>query len=119
MGGTVRVEGQNLVFELHGVDQILAFKRSISVPLANVTSVSTDDVPWVAPQLRAPGTDIPGIVKDGTYFDKDGTLFFEMHHHDKCITVSLDHDVYKKIIFGVDDKEATATLIRELLRSSG
>jgi|GEM_PF-7092102 hypothetical protein len=35
---------------------------------------------------------------------------------DKCITVNLDHDIYKKIVFGVDDKEAPATLIRELIR---
>ncbi len=79
MGGTIRVEGTNLIFELHGVDQILAFQRFITVPLSHVVSVSTDKVPWIEPLLRAPGTRIPGIVKDGTYFDSKGTLFFEMH----------------------------------------
>jgi len=115
LGGTIRVDGTNLIFELHGVYQILSFQRSITVPLSHVVSVSTDKVPWIQALMRAPGTNVPGIVKDGTYYDSDGTLFFEMHHSDKCITVNLDHDVYKKIIFGVDDKEAAATLIRELI----
>ncbi len=119
MGGTIKVEGENLVFELHGVDQILSFTRSIFVPLAHITSVSTDVVPWASFQIRVLGTNVPGVVKDGSYLDNDGTLFFEMHHHDKCITVNLDHETYKRIVFEVDDKEAAATLIRELLHSSG
>ena len=70
----------DLIFELHGVDQILAIKRSISVPLARVTSVSTDDVPWkVFQQVRVVGTSLPGVVKDGRFLDQDGMMFFEMH----------------------------------------
>ena len=33
-----------------------------------------------------------------------------MHNHDKCITVNLDHETYKRIVFEVDNKEAAATL---------
>jgi hypothetical protein len=120
MVGTIRIEGDDLIFELHGVDQILAIKRSISVPLAHVTSVSTDAVPWKAfQQLKAGGTSLPGVIKDGRFVDQNGMMFFEMHHPDKCITVNLDHETYKQIVFEVDDKEAAAQMIRGVLPPHG
>ncbi|MDG6905416.1 MAG: hypothetical protein JRN20_06515 [Nitrososphaerota archaeon] len=118
MSGTVTIEGKNLVFELHGVDEILAIKRSISVPLQHVVSVSTESVGWEPfQQLRVGGTSLPGVVKDGRYLSSDGMMFFEMHNPDKCITVKLDHETYKSIVFEVDDKEASAQMIRDALVS--
>ena len=120
MTGTIRIDGDKLIFELHGVDQILAIKRSISVPLAHVTSVSTGDVPWkVFQQLRVVGTSLPGVVRDGKFIGPDGMMFFEMHHPDRCITVNLDHETYRQIVFEVDDKEAAAQMIREALAPHG
>ncbi|MGA2200211.1 MAG: hypothetical protein ABSG45_09770 [Nitrososphaerales archaeon] len=118
MGGTIRIEGDNLVFEINGIDEILSFKRTISVPLEHVTSVSTEKVPWdYSKQMRVGGTGIPWIVKDGRYLSDDGMMFFEMHNPDKCITVSLDHETYRSIVFEVDDKMAAALTIQAALSS--
>jgi len=46
MAGSIRVEGGTLVFELSGLDEFFAIKRSITVPLEHVVSVSTGRVPW-------------------------------------------------------------------------
>ena len=118
MVGTVKIEDENLVFELHGVDEFLSINRSISVPLQHVVSVSTERVPWQPfKQLRVAGTSLPGVIKDGRFLSFDGMMFFEMHDPDKCITVNLDHERYKKIVFEVEDKEATATQINDALKS--
>ena len=118
MVGTVKIEDGNLVFELHGVDEFLSIKRSVSVPLQHVVSVSTERVPWQPfKQLRVAGTSLPGVIKDGRFLSSDGMMFFEMHDPDKCITVNLDHERYKKIVFEVEDKEATATQINDTLKS--
>ena len=118
MGGTVEIHGDNLVFELHGVDEIFAIKRSVSVPLEHVVSVSTDNVGWEPfKQLRVGGTSLPGVIKDGRYLSSDGMMFFEMHNPDKCVTVSLDHETYRKVVFEVEDKEAAARMIRDALAS--
>jgi hypothetical protein len=118
MVGTVKIENGNLVFELHGVDEFLSIKRSISVPLQHVVSVSTERVPWQPfKQLRVAGTSLPGVIKDGRFLSSDGMMFFEMHDPDKCVTVSLDHERYKKIVFEVEDKEATAKQINDALKS--
>jgi len=116
MSGTVKVEGKNIVFEIQGVDVILAFKRSITIPLEHVVSVSTDKVPWEPfQQLKVAGTALPGVIKDGFFLSSDGLLFFEMHHPDKCITVTLNNEKYKKIIFEVQDKESVAKTIRDAI----
>lgn len=116
MPGTVKIEGKDLVFEIHGIDMFLSLKRSITVPLEHVTSVSSDAVPWEPfQQLKVAGTSLPGVIKDGFYLSKDGLLFFEMHDPEKCITISLNNEKYKKIIFEVEDKEAAAKAIRHAI----
>jgi hypothetical protein len=116
LSGTIRIENKNLVFEIHGIDVILAIRKSITIPLDHISSVSTDAIPWKPfEQLRIAGTSLPGIVQDGMFLSSDGLLFFEMHNQDKCITVSLKNERYKKIIFEVDDKESAAKIIRDAL----
>jgi hypothetical protein len=118
MVGTVKVETGNIEFELHGVDEFLSIKRSITVPLVHVVSVSTERVPWQPfKQMKIAGTRIPGVVKDGRFLSTEGVMFFEMHDPDKCITVNLDHEHYKKIVFEVEDKEEAARHINEALKS--
>lgn len=118
VGGTVSIEGDDLVFQIHGIDEILAIKRSISVPLSHIVSVSTDPASWNPfQQLRIAGSSLPGVIKDGRFLSTDGVVFFEMHDPKKCITVILDHETYKKIVFEVDDKDAAAKLINEALAS--
>ncbi len=118
MSGTIRIEGDNLVFELHGMDEFLAVKRSITVPLDHVLSALTEKVSWGPwSEIRSSGAAFPGVIKDGTYLTRDGTMFFEMHHPDKCVTVTLDDEKYKKIVFEVEDKESTALEINRAIGS--
>ena len=119
MAGKIKIDGNNLVFEINGIDVILSIKRTITIPLDHVVSVSTEKVPWaVFQQLKMVGTNVPGIIKDGTYLTGDGFVFFEMHHPDKCITVTLNHETYKKIIFEVEDKETTAKVINDSINKN-
>lgn len=116
MSGTVRIKGDQLVFEIHGIDEILAMKRTLSVPLEHVVSVSTADIGWNPfQQLRLVGASQPGLIKDGSYLTGNGEIFMEMHHPEKCITVNLDHETYHKIVFEVEDKMAAAHLIEDAL----
>ncbi len=116
MSGTVKIENDNLVFEIHGFDMILSIRRTISIPIGHVVSVSTDNVEWQPfQQLRVAGTSFPGVIKDGMFLSNEGLLFFEMHDPNKCITVSLNHEKFKKIIFEVQDKEQVAKLVRDAI----
>ena len=119
MSGKIKIDGNNLVFEINGIDVILAIKRTITIPLDHVISVSTEKVPWaIFQQLKMVGANVPGIIKDGIYLTGDGLRFFEMHHPDKCITVTLNHEVYKKIVFEVENKEAAAKIINNAINKN-
>jgi hypothetical protein len=118
MVGSIKIESGSIEFELHGIDEFLSIKRSITIPLKHVISVSTEHVPWKPfKQMRIAGASIPGVVKDGRFLSTDGVMFFEKHDPDKCITFNLDHKHYKKIVFEVEDKEAAAQKINEALKS--
>lgn len=116
MSGTVKVEGDMVVFELHGLDEFMAIKRRIEVPLSHVVSVSTERAPWrIGRDWRMGGTGIPGVVKDGRYITDDGYAFFEEHDPDRCVTVTVDGETFKKLVFQVEDKDAVAKTIRDAL----
>jgi len=66
-------------------------------------------------QMRLVGARVPTIVKDGRFLTSEGLMFFEMHNPDKCITVTLNHEHYKKIVFEVDDKDETAKQINDAI----
>ena len=113
MAGTVTIEGKGqVVFELHGVNKYLAGKKRLAVPLEHIKSVSTENADWGPVSHPRKGSQIPNVLKDGSFPTSDGLTFFEMHHPDKCVTVTLEDEQYQKIIFEVDDKEATAELIK-------
>jgi hypothetical protein len=118
LSGTVRIESDEVVLELHGVDEILSVKRSIHIPLKHILSVSTETIPWnVFNAIKLVGANLPHVVMDGRFLSKGGMMFFEMHHPESCITINLDHERYKKIVFEVEDKESAATMIENAISS--
>ena len=118
MSGKIKIENDNLIFELHVIDKILSIKRSITVPLEHVISVSTEHVTLKPKlQMKLVGARLPTIIKDGRFLTSEGMMFFEMHNSDKCITVTLNHEHYKKIIFEVENKEEAAKKINDAIKS--
>ncbi len=116
MTGKISVENDNLVFTLTGVDRVLALKSKLTIPLKHVKSVSTAKADWnYFKMLKVAGTRIPELVVDGRFLSKEGLLFYEMHDPDKCITVELEDEKYKKVVFEVSDKENTAKMIQDAI----
>ncbi|MGI0100309.1 MAG: hypothetical protein ACREBH_01105 [Candidatus Micrarchaeaceae archaeon] len=117
MAGKVDIEDGNLVFKLTGVDEILALKSALKVPLNHVKSVSTEKADWnYFSMLKVAGARLPGVVVDGRYIDKEGMLFYEMHDPDKCVTVELSDELYKKVVFEVENKEEVASMIKKAIK---
>lgn len=113
MTGTVRIEGNNLVFELDRKDSIIALKKKLTVPLNHVSSVSSDTAPWVNyKEVRIGGAGIPGTVKVGRYTSKEGKILYDMHDPDKCITVMLKDEKYVKVVFEVENKDEICSRIQ-------
>jgi len=61
--------------------------------------------------LRAPGTNIPGIITAGTFHAHEGRVFWNVHRPANAIAIRLHDENYVKIVVEVEDPDATIALI--------
>jgi len=109
----IAIDGETLHLRLRGIDQILALRGELSVPLAHIRAVTIrppEAHGWFH-GLRF-GTNVPGVVTAGTFLTGDGLVFWDVHDPDKTIALDLDHEFYRRVIVEVEDTpEAAAAQI--------
>jgi hypothetical protein len=52
----------------------------------------------------------------GTFFRREGMVFYYVRDPKKCISLTLDNHRYRKVVVQVDDKEKTAEKIRQIIK---
>ena len=122
--GQIAIDGDTLTLRMRGIDQILALRSELSLPLAHIRAVTIrpgEAHGWFH-GLRF-GTSVPGVVTAGTFLTGDGLVFWDVHDPDKTIALDIDHEVYKRVIVEVEGSpEAAAAQIdaaRERARAGG
>lgn len=119
----VDVTDESLTVHVTGVDRILAFKSTITVPLTHVSDIRQDatEAGKVFHGLRVPGTAIPGVLTAGTFRKSGEWTFWDVHDPDKAVIIGLNHEHYSRLVVGVDDPGATVAAVRSALatRSAG
>lgn len=105
--------GDKLVFNVEGADKLWALKSSLEIPLQHVVSVRAD--PEAAKGwyhgLRLPGSNIPGVLTAGTFYQDGKRVFWDVHHPQNAIVVELRDERYNELIVEVADPVATVDLI--------
>lgn len=116
---TVTVVGDTAHFEVEGWDRLWAFKSTIDIPLAHIREARIDPESargwWHG--LRMPGTQIPGVITAGTYYQKDGAVFFDVHDPDNTVVVELHDEKYQRLVIEVESPGQTAALLNAAIRS--
>jgi hypothetical protein len=117
----VEVQDDRLVAHVQGLDQVLALKSELTIPLAHVKSATASPPEvrrrWRNP-LRAhvPGTDMPYVVMAGTFVFLDGEhAFWDVHDPDRTVVIELDHERFANLVLEVEDPQATADAINAAL----
>lgn len=117
----VEVQDDRLVAHVQGLDQVLALKSELTIPLAQVKSATASPPEvrrrWRNP-LRAhvPGTDMPYVVMAGTFVFLDGEhAFWDVHDPDRTVVIELDHERFANLVLEVEDPQATADAINAAL----
>jgi hypothetical protein len=117
----VEVQNDRLVAHVQGLDQVLALKSELTIPLAHVKSATASPPEvrrrWRNP-LRAhvPGTDMPYVVMAGTFVFLDGEhAFWDVHDPDRTVVIELDHERFANLVLEVEDPQATADAINAAL----
>jgi len=108
--GTVR-------FEVQGADRLLGLKNRVEVPAEHIKSVRREtNFPTFWAGLRAPGAEVPGVLRIGSYYHHGAWTYWDLHwsHRDSVITVETDLHRYQRLIIEVPDPDAAIAAIESV-----
>ena len=111
----ISVADGKLVLHVRGADRLWALKSSLEIPLQHIASVRADPSAahgWFH-GLRAPGTNIPGVLTAGTFYQHAQRVFWDVHNPENTVVIELRDERYNELIVEVSDPQATVELIRE------
>jgi hypothetical protein len=114
---TVSIADSCLHLDVQGFDRFLSLRSHLDIPLSHIRSVRIDPEAargwWHG--LRLMGSQIPGVVTAGTFYEQGGIVFYDVHDPDGTIVLELDHERYKRLIVEVEAPEKTRALIERAI----
>jgi hypothetical protein len=109
----ITILGDRVRFEVQGMDRLWALKSQVEIPLGHVLNARIDPEPargwWHG--IRLPGTQIPGVLTAGSFYQHGGFVFYDVHNPDNTIVLDLDHEHYKQLVIEVADPAAAIALL--------
>jgi hypothetical protein len=116
----ISIECDRVHFDVEGFDKFWAFRSRLEFPLAHIRAVKVDPEAargwWHG--LRIMGSNIPGILTAGTFYQEGGIVFYDVHDPEKTIVLELEHERYKRLIVEVEDPQASRTMIERALKTA-
>ena len=102
-----------LVLNVRGADKLWALKSSLEIPLQHIVPARAD--PEIAKGwyhgIRFPGSNIPGVLTAGTFYQDGKRVFWDVHHPENTIVIELRDERYNELIIEVADVNAAVELI--------
>ena len=113
----VIVRGDRVQFEVEGWDQLWALKSQLEIPLAHIRGVRADPEPargwWHG--VRLPGTQIPGLLTAGSFYQSGGFVFYDVHDPERTVVIELDHEHYQRLVIEVANPADVVTTLRSAI----
>lgn len=109
----VKQHEESFIFEIKGLHKLWALRSQLAIPIKNVKDayLNTEDFEWIK-GIRMPGTNIPGLIKAGTYLEKDGKIFCDVSDPSKSIVIELEDETFKTLIIEVENPAETIELLK-------
>jgi hypothetical protein len=106
-----------LILHVRGADKLWAFKSSLEIPLQHVAGIRADSTIahgwWHG--IRMPGTNIPGVLTAGTFYQDGKRVFWDVHNPDNTIVIELRDERYSELIVEVEDPNFAVELVKAAL----
>lgn len=110
----VSIESGRVRFEVLGWDKMWALRSQLEIPIGHVLSARVDPEPargwWHG--IKLPGSNIPGLLTAGTFYQDGDWVFYDVHDPEKTIVLELDHEHYKRLVIEVEDPLATVAQLK-------
>ncbi len=109
----VSVAGGRVHLTVLGFDKLWSLRSTLEIPLEHVTSARVDPEPargwWHG--FRLPGTQIPGLLTAGTFYQHGEWVFYDVHDPEGTIVLELDHEHYKRRVIEVADPAGVVAML--------
>lgn len=106
-----------LTIKVQGADKFWALKSELKVPLEHVVEANYD--PEVARGwyhgLKLPGSNIPGVLTAGTFYRQGQKVFWDVHHPDKTIIITLKDEQYNQLVIEIEDPHSGIDRIKSAI----
>ena len=106
-----------LTLHVRCADKLWSFKSSLEIPLVHIAGVRADSDAargwWHG--IRMPGTNVPGVITAGTFYQDGKRVFWDVHSPEKTIVIDLHDERYNELVVEVDDPDEAVRLIQSAL----
>jgi hypothetical protein len=111
----LRVDGDELVFHMTGLEKAERFHGDIRVPLGRCRTCVVDTAWPELRGMRAPGTSMPKVIAVGTRRGDFGKDFAAVHGTGPAVVVELTAADYQRLVATSEDASAVAASIRQAM----
>ncbi len=115
----IHIEGPTAVFTVQGWDKLWSLRSRLEIPLAHIRDIHADSSPamgWFQ-GLKVLGSDIPNVIRAGTFYQDGGWVFWDVRHPEKAIVIELHHERFQKLVVEVADPATAIQLLKQALPS--
>ena len=112
------VTTRSLLVRVLGVHKLWALKGSLEIGLDHVAAIRADA--QIARRwwhgIRMPGTNIPGVLTAGTFYQNGKRVFWDVHDPSHTVVIELHDEPYHQLVIEVADPQAAVELVTGALR---
>ena len=116
----ITISGGSLELHVLGIDRLWALKSSLEIPLRHIAGIRAD--PEVAlcwwHGIKCPGTDIPGVLTAGTFYQHGKRIFWDVHNPESTVIIELRDERYDELIVEVADPLFAVEQVKGALQSA-
>ncbi|HTZ83757.1 MAG TPA: hypothetical protein VMB66_11220 [Candidatus Acidoferrales bacterium] len=106
-----------LTLHVRGADKLWAFTSSLEIPVKHIVGIRSD--PEIARGwfhgMRMPGTNLPGVITAGTFYQDGKRVFWDVHHPENTIVIDLHDERFNELVVEVADPAAAVSLVQQSL----
>lgn len=108
---------EKLLLEVEGADKIWSLKSHLELSLAHIMDVRVDAAAvnqWYH-GIKMPGTSIPHVITAGTFYQDGKRIFWDIHHPELAVIISLRDETYNELVIEVENPELFVAQLRPMI----
>jgi len=100
-----------LILDIEGADKIWSLKSRLELDIRHITGVRLDSeivIKWYDKWydgLKATGTLVPHVITAGTFHLDGKKVFWDIHHPEKVVVISLKDETYNELVIEVENPD--------------